>query len=152
MRFTVLLNLLKKSAKSRNQTGKKTLGLEGELGVMVSELDSQSKGRGLKSCLFQILHGNGIIAMPGLISIYYPILVHKQKIEKYRYPNVAHRKKHLKKENIRLSNLMVIESFLLFSFLRKELANVSNDVYIFLLRGCSSTYLTKKLTSYEGFK
>ena len=49
---------------------------EWELGVVVSDLGSQSKGCGFESCLFQILHGNGIIAMPGSIPIYYPILVH----------------------------------------------------------------------------
>ena len=42
---------------------------ERELGVVVSELGSQSKGRGFESRLFQILHGNGVTAMPGSILI-----------------------------------------------------------------------------------
>ena len=36
---------------------------------MVIELGSQSKGRGFESCLFQILHGNGVQAMPGSIPV-----------------------------------------------------------------------------------
>ena len=42
---------------------------ERELGVVVSDLGLQSKGPGFKSCLFQILHGNSVIAMPGSIPI-----------------------------------------------------------------------------------
>ena len=40
---------------------------EWELGVVVQ--GSQSKGRGFESCLFQILHGNGVKAMPGSIPV-----------------------------------------------------------------------------------
>ena len=36
---------------------------------MVSELGSQLKGRGFESSLFQILHGNGVKAMPGSIPV-----------------------------------------------------------------------------------
>jgi len=38
-------------------------------GVVVSGLGSQSKGRGFKSCVFQIQHGNGVKTMPGLIPV-----------------------------------------------------------------------------------
>ena len=43
--------------------------MEIELGVVVSKLGSQSKGCGLESHLFQILHGNGVKAMPGSIPV-----------------------------------------------------------------------------------
>ena len=36
---------------------------------MVSELGSQLKGRGFESCLFPILHGNGVKVMPGSIPV-----------------------------------------------------------------------------------
>jgi hypothetical protein len=36
-------------------------------GLVVSKLDSQSKGCGFESCLIQILDGNGLKAMPGSI-------------------------------------------------------------------------------------
>ena len=41
--------------------------LERELGVVVSKLGSQSKGGEFESRLFQILHGNGVKAIPILV-------------------------------------------------------------------------------------
>jgi hypothetical protein len=38
-----------------------------KFGLVVSELDSQSKGCGFESRLIQILDGNGLKAMPGSI-------------------------------------------------------------------------------------
>ena len=65
--------------------------LEWELGVVVSELGSRLKGCGFESRLFQILHGNGVKAMPGSIPVKTPN-PGSQKIEKYRKPNGAHQK------------------------------------------------------------
>ena len=45
------------------------VAIERELGALVSELGSQSKGHGFGSRLFQILHGNGVTDMPGSIPI-----------------------------------------------------------------------------------
>ena len=42
---------------------------EWELCEVVSKLGSQSNGRGFEACLFQILQGNGVKAMPGSIPV-----------------------------------------------------------------------------------
>jgi hypothetical protein len=55
-----MIFLSKFTASYKNIVGRKS-------GLVVSELDSRSKGCGFKSCLIQILDVNGLKAMPGTI-------------------------------------------------------------------------------------
>jgi hypothetical protein len=64
-------------------------------GIVVSELDSQSKGCGFESRLIQILDGNGLKAMPGSI----PAPNSGSFMEKYENICSKPTKKHLKKHS-----------------------------------------------------
>ncbi len=50
-----------------NLVTQNSIGPERKSGLVVSELDSQSKGCGFKSCLIKILDGNGLKLMTGSI-------------------------------------------------------------------------------------
>jgi len=51
--------------KDKSNNDNNRVNKEWELGVVVSELGTQSKGCGFESHLCQILHVNGVKAMPG---------------------------------------------------------------------------------------